>query len=152
MMTKNVEACNMILKYLAARGIDYSLDVMLDESDPDNVCPQVQIDVKLEGLNFLAFFFNTTTDNVQYSAIFEMGPAPDVHGHYSEWEARFEKENTLEGASLIEDPVDEIVHIYNEVKQGELTLDILHEIIQYFVEPIPIVKMFIDLTKEYLNS
>ena len=132
---KNIDSCNLILKTAARYGVDYYLNIGIDE---EANCPQVQIDMDFVGSLAFSFFFNTETDNICYSCISELD-RDEIDQNFETWEREFNSENHPKNLSLIKSDDDNTIHVYGEIDKDEVSAEAINEVMEFFMKPTGVV-------------
>ena len=128
---KNIDTCNLILKTAARYGVDYRLDVQMDE---EANCPQIQIDIDFVSSLAFSFFFNTETDNIYYCCISEI-ERDEIDQNFEGWEREFNSEKHPKNLSLIKSDNDNTVHVYGEIDKEKVSAAAINEVFEFFMKP-----------------
>ena len=128
---KNIDSCNLILKTAARYGVDYYLDVSIDEEED---CPGIQIDINFVSSLAFSFFFNTETDNICYSCFSEI-EQKEIDQNFEIWKRKFNSEKHPMDLCLMKCEDDNTVHIYGEIDKDQISQAEINEVFDFFMKP-----------------
>ena len=137
---RNIDSCNLILKTAARFGVDYRLDVDIDE---EANCPQIQIDIAFISSLAFSFFFNTETDNIYYGCISEI-EQDEINQNFVTWEREFNSEKHPKNLSLIKSDDDNTVHIHGEIDKDKVSAEAINEVFEFFMNPTGVVAVLAE--------